>query len=223
MASRPAHSSGQKGNGPGPTPGLGSDTVWAAPKGRCGPSTSCVQGALNRFNQPALRTTRGSPILQSPGTRHKGSGGRPEVEPSTRAQEVLGHTYTHTRAHKHRDTHMQTRCVHTQAHTRTHTQTQTCVHAHTHAPWQCAPSHPHVHTCTGTGTLRRGPCHAPQSLALFGSNVLFAAFASPWPHRLQHLIRLCTGGRGHTLLKIIVIILANGVKWNFLPRGNPLI
>lgn len=133
------------------------------------------------------------------------------------------HTYTHTRAHKHRDTHMQTRCVHTQAHTRTHTQTQTCVHAHTHVPWQCAPSHPHVHTCTGTGTLRRGPCHAPQSLALFGSNVLFAAFASPWPHRLQHLIRLCTGGRGHTLLKIIVIILANGVKWNFLPRGNPLI
>lgn len=142
MASRPAHSSGQKGNGPGPTPGLGSDTVWAAPKGRCGPSTSCVQGALNRFNQPALRTTRGSPILQSPGTRHKGSGGRPEVEPSTRAREVLGHTYTHTRAQTH--TRRRVACTRKRTHVHTHKHKRACMHTRTRP----GNAHPHTHTCT---------------------------------------------------------------------------
>lgn len=189
---------------------------------QCGPSTSCVQGARNPFSQPALRTTRESPILQSPGTRHKGLSGWPKVEPSTRAQEVLG-SGTHIHTHAHANTHTDTLHAHTSVHTYTRAHTRTCVHAHAHAHWQCAPSHLHVHTCTGTGTLRQGPCHVSQSLSLFGSNMLFAAFASPWPRCLRHLIRLCTGGRGHTLLKIIVIILANGVKWNFLPRGNPLI
>lgn len=144
-------------------PGLGSDTVWAAPKGRCGPSTSCVQGALNRFNQPALRTTRGSPILQSPGTRHKGSSGQPEVEPSTRAQEVLGSgTRTHTRAHTNTETHTcrHVACTCKRTHVHTHKHKRACMHTRTRpalAMRTLTPTRAHLH---GNGDAQTGslPC-----------------------------------------------------------------
>lgn len=156
----------------------------------------------------------------SPGVRHSGQAG----------YDSLSHTHTHTHTQTHRcihahtntETHRHITCT-TSAHTYTRAHRRACMHTHTHARRRCTPSHLHVHTCTGTGTLGQGPCHASQPLSLFRSNILLAAFASPWPRCLRHLIRLRTGGRGHTLLKIIVIILANGVKGNFLPRGNPLI
>lgn len=92
------------------------------------------------------------------------------------------------------------------------------VHTHTHTHM-----HTHTHLHRKPGTIRQGPCHTCQLRFSLQKQYFVCSFASPWPHCLRYLIRFHAGGRGHTLPKIIAIILADGVKWNFLPLGNPLI
>lgn len=61
-------------------------------------------------------------------------------------------------------------------------------------------------------------------VAFLPSQALFCVWGcGPRPHHPLSLIRFRARGRGHTLLKITVIIPVNGVKWNLPPQGRPLI